>query len=352
MDSMKETVTFRRVYIGSIFGAFLVGVVFSLYVLEPIFLDEGNRSDPMEKDFNENLQSVFYSRMVPDLQEVEEGSVHLVPSERVQALYSLSGMQFVLVGRDLTSTSSIAAGVYAENEPGVWKPVLDLPAVFKANELVDDGHLEPIALVRGFDGELYLDVSNGLGAGSGEGSLTRFRLGLTGEDLPIVAESVGCWYYLPEAYSPELTSLFPTDTCFVLDRESPWPERMDIKPPMDGEFAYRMLNLLAEGMYEQVAPYISDEMYSMIVEWNDDAAQLTRTELLKRGCEINGLVCEQVFHFQEATTVPEGGEGATWFDVEIASASGPWDVIGFQIGVMTDPYTGRYLLRVQLPYTP
>lgn len=61
-------------------------------------------------------------------------------------------------------------------------------------------------------GTLYVDVADALGAGSGEGNLTRFVLGADGTAWT----SGGCYYYVQERYAPTKdTTLSPSTNCLI-----------------------------------------------------------------------------------------------------------------------------------------
>ncbi|MEK9156775.1 MAG: hypothetical protein AAB448_01410 [Patescibacteria group bacterium] len=96
------------------------------------------------------------------------------------------------------------AGIFAQQDNGPWNVLLDVTETYSKSPASSYLYMKPNVLDLFFeDGELYVDILDSAGAGSGEGNLLRLRYDESGVEQFIVWESVGEMYYLPEVFTRE-----------------------------------------------------------------------------------------------------------------------------------------------------
>lgn len=96
------------------------------------------------------------------------------------------------------------AGIFASQSNGSWQVLLDVTNMYSKSPESSYLYMKPNVLDLFFeDGELYVDILDSAGAGSGEGNLLRLRYDEDAVEQSVVWEPVGEMYYVPETFTRE-----------------------------------------------------------------------------------------------------------------------------------------------------
>lgn len=96
------------------------------------------------------------------------------------------------------------AGILASQSNGPWQVLLDVTNMYSKSPESSYLYMKPNVLDLFFeDGELYIDILDSAGAGSGEGNLLRLRYDEDAVEQFVVWEPVGEMYYVPELFTRE-----------------------------------------------------------------------------------------------------------------------------------------------------
>lgn len=130
---------------------------------------------------------------------------------QVLADMMIGDVRYVVVGQknmntpllDVRADEAIEfAGIVAQQEGGPWQVLLDVTNTYSKSPESSYLYVKPNVLDLFFeDGELYVDILDSAGAGSGEGNLLRLRYNEDGIEQFIVWEPFGEMYYVPEVFT-------------------------------------------------------------------------------------------------------------------------------------------------------
>lgn len=130
---------------------------------------------------------------------------------QVLADMMLGNIRYVIAGQknmntpllDVRADEEIEfAGIFAQQDDGPWQVLLDITDSYNASLASSYVYFHPNVHEIFFeDGELYVDILDAAGAGSGEGSLLRLRYDEDAVEQLVVWEPVGEMYYVPETFT-------------------------------------------------------------------------------------------------------------------------------------------------------
>ena len=130
---------------------------------------------------------------------------------QVLADMMIGDIRYVIAGQKNMNTPLLSmraddeiefAGIFASQGNGPWVVLLDITHSYTASSLSSYLYVKPNVLDLFFqDGELYVDILDAGGAGSGEGNLLRLRYDEDAVEQSVVWEPVGEMYYVPETFT-------------------------------------------------------------------------------------------------------------------------------------------------------
>lgn len=130
---------------------------------------------------------------------------------QVLADMTMGDIRYVIAGQKNMNTPLLAmradeevefAGIFASQGNGPWMVLLDITHSYATSPFSSYLYVNPNVLDLFFeDGELYVDILDAAGAGSGEGNLVRLRYDENAVEQFVAWEPVGELYYVPETYT-------------------------------------------------------------------------------------------------------------------------------------------------------